>query len=67
MFCYDSHGTSVPRTSPQGLVVANEPQPLRVGLQVYLKSILNSEIVAKGWIRNLDLDEVVRSEETGPN
>nr|GEW58992.1 zinc finger CCCH domain-containing protein 49-like [Tanacetum cinerariifolium] len=30
----------------------------QVGLQVYLKSISNSEIVAKGWIRSLDLDEV---------
>ena len=26
----DSYGTNVPRTSPQGLIVANEPQPLRV-------------------------------------
>nr|GFB94345.1 hypothetical protein [Tanacetum cinerariifolium] len=42
---------------PQGLIAANEPQPLRVGLQVYLKSILNFEIVAKGWIRSLDPDE----------
>ncbi|PWA51873.1 hypothetical protein CTI12_AA458820 [Artemisia annua] len=25
----DSSGTNVPRTSPQGLIVANEPQPLR--------------------------------------
>nr|GFA14737.1 hypothetical protein [Tanacetum cinerariifolium] len=39
----------------------------KVGLQVYLKSISNSKIVAKGWIRSLDLDEVVGSEEIGPN
>ncbi|GJY24579.1 putative reverse transcriptase domain-containing protein [Tanacetum coccineum] len=38
-----------------------------VGLQVYLKSILNSEIVAKGWLRSLDPDKVVVSEEIGPN
>ncbi|GKA15077.1 eukaryotic translation initiation factor 5B [Tanacetum coccineum] len=63
----NSDGTNVPQTSPQGLIVANEPQPLRVGLQVYLKSISNSEIVAKGWIRSLDPDEVVGSEEIGPN
>nr|GEU52460.1 RNA-directed DNA polymerase, eukaryota, nucleotide-binding alpha-beta plait domain protein [Tanacetum cinerariifolium] len=39
----------------------------KVGLQVYLKSISNSEIVANGWIRSLDPDEVVGSEEIGPN
>nr|GEZ17154.1 hypothetical protein [Tanacetum cinerariifolium] len=38
-----------------------------VGLQVYLKSISNSEIVAKGWIRSLDPDKVVGSEEIRPN
>ncbi|GJY14355.1 hypothetical protein Tco_0384777 [Tanacetum coccineum] len=38
-----------------------------VGLKVYLKSISNSEIVAKGWIRSLDPDEVVGSEEIVPN
>nr|GEX20805.1 zinc finger CCCH domain-containing protein 49-like [Tanacetum cinerariifolium] len=38
-----------------------------VGVQVYLKSISNSKIIAKGWIRSLDLDEVVGSEEIGPN
>nr|GEZ11160.1 hypothetical protein [Tanacetum cinerariifolium] len=37
----------------------------RVGLQVYLTSISNSKIVAKGWIRSLDPDAVVRSEEIG--
>ncbi|GJZ96520.1 eukaryotic translation initiation factor 5B [Tanacetum coccineum] len=63
----NSDGTNVPQTSPQGLIVANEPQPLRVGLQVYLKSISNSKIVAKGWLRSLDPDEVVGSEEIGPN
>ncbi|GJU64176.1 hypothetical protein Tco_1246011 [Tanacetum coccineum] len=63
----DSYGINVPRTSPHGLIVANEPQPLRVGLKVYLKSISNSEIVAKGWIRSLDPDEVVGSEEIVPN
>ncbi|GJW34931.1 hypothetical protein Tco_0057851 [Tanacetum coccineum] len=51
----DSYGTNVPHTSPQGLIVAHEPQPLRI--------ILNSEIIAKGWIRSLDPDEVVGSEE----
>ncbi|GJU95030.1 transposase, Tnp1/En/Spm-like protein [Tanacetum coccineum] len=63
----NSDGTNVPQTSPQGLIVANEPQPLRVRLQVYLQSISYSEIVAKGWIRSLDPDEVVGSEEIGPN
>ncbi|GJW20485.1 hypothetical protein Tco_0031107 [Tanacetum coccineum] len=41
----DSYGINVPRTSPQGHIVVNEPQPLRVGLQVYFKSISNSKIV----------------------
>nr|GEW57755.1 hypothetical protein [Tanacetum cinerariifolium] len=63
----NSDGTNVPQTSLQGLIVSNEPQPLRVGLQVYLKSISSSEIVAKGWIRSLDPDEVVGSEEIRPN
>ncbi|GJS41113.1 hypothetical protein Tco_0566156 [Tanacetum coccineum] len=44
----DSNGTNAPSTSPKSLVVAIESQPLRVGLQVYLKSISISEIVAKG-------------------
>nr|GEY72161.1 hypothetical protein [Tanacetum cinerariifolium] len=39
----------------------------KVGLQVYLKSISNSEIVAKGWIKSLDSDEVVGSEEIRQN
>nr|GEU73384.1 hypothetical protein [Tanacetum cinerariifolium] len=63
----NSDGTNFPQTSPRGLIVANEPQPLRVGLQVYLKSISNSKIVAKGLIRSLDPNEVVGSEEIGPN
>ncbi|GKD31246.1 hypothetical protein Tco_1242024, partial [Tanacetum coccineum] len=45
----------------------NNSYGTNVRLQVYLKSILNSKIVAKGWIRSLDQDEVVGSEEIGPN
>nr|GEV53719.1 hypothetical protein [Tanacetum cinerariifolium] len=56
----DSNCTNAPSTSPKSLVVAIESQPLRVGLQVYLKSISISEIVAKGrtrvWIEMRFLD-----------
>ncbi|GJW12623.1 putative reverse transcriptase domain-containing protein [Tanacetum coccineum] len=46
----------------------NEPQPLRVGAEVYIKSIFNStKIVAKGRIQSLDPNEIVRGEELGPN
>nr|GEU30756.1 hypothetical protein [Tanacetum cinerariifolium] len=58
----DSYVTNVPRTSPHGLIIANEPQPLRA--YVYLNE---NCIVAKGWIRSLVSDEVVGSEEIGPN
>ncbi|GJR88048.1 transposase, Ptta/En/Spm [Tanacetum coccineum] len=62
----NSYGTNVPRTSPQGLIVANKPQPLWIC--VYLnENCLLLLIVAKGWIRSLDSDEVVGSEEIGPN
>ncbi|GJV43953.1 putative transposase, Tnp1/En/Spm-like protein [Tanacetum coccineum] len=48
--------------------VVNEPQPLRVGAEVYIKSIFNaSEIVAKGRIKSLDPNEIVGGEEIGPN
>ncbi|GKF70779.1 putative transposase, Tnp1/En/Spm-like protein [Tanacetum coccineum] len=48
--------------------VVNEPQPLRVGAEVYIKSIFNStEIVAKGRIQSLDPNEIVGGEELGPN
>ncbi|GJT09471.1 hypothetical protein Tco_0856513 [Tanacetum coccineum] len=45
----------------------NNSYGTNVRLQVYLNSILNSEIVAKGWIRSLDQDEVLGSEEIRPN
>ncbi|GKB44701.1 eukaryotic translation initiation factor 5B-like protein [Tanacetum coccineum] len=51
-----------------GTNVVNEPQPLRVGAEVYIKSIFNStEIVAKGRIKSLDPNEIVGGEELGPN
>ncbi|GKE14552.1 transposase, Tnp1/En/Spm-like protein, partial [Tanacetum coccineum] len=51
-----------------GTNVVNEPQPLRVGAEVYIKSIFNStEIVAKGRIQSLDPNEIVGGEELGPN
>nr|GEV35326.1 hypothetical protein [Tanacetum cinerariifolium] len=53
--------------SKDGITQNVEAANAIVGLQVYLKSILNSEIVAKGWIRSLNPDEVVGSEEIGPN
>nr|GEW91804.1 hypothetical protein [Tanacetum cinerariifolium] len=48
--------------------VVNEPQPSRVGAEVYIKSIFNSTmIVAKGRIQSLDPNEIVGGEVPGPN
>nr|GEY95218.1 hypothetical protein [Tanacetum cinerariifolium] len=63
------------RASDVGGVVSSRSARRRDKLQwkstaerlIYLKSISNFEIVAKGWIRSLDPDEVVGSKEVGPN
>nr|XP_043633174.1 uncharacterized protein LOC122604348 [Erigeron canadensis] len=46
-------------------VVANGPQPLRVGDEVILKSILNFEPVARGRVNSLDPNQQVGGKEIG--
>ncbi|PWA37215.1 transposase, Tnp1/En/Spm-like protein [Artemisia annua] len=55
-----------PLTSQHSPVVTNEPPRLRVGDEVFLKSILNStETVAKGWVRSLNPNDIVGGTEIG--
>ncbi|KAK9061396.1 hypothetical protein SSX86_018577 [Deinandra increscens subsp. villosa] len=60
------NNSSVPTsTSQHPTVVANGPQQLRVGDEVFLKSISNSETVARGMVNSLDPNQKVGGTEIG--
>ncbi|KAJ0504178.1 putative transposase, Tnp1/En/Spm [Helianthus annuus] len=61
-------GSSVqPLASQRFPNVTNGHQCLRVGDEVFLKSIINStEIVAKGRVQSLDSNDLVGGVEIGP-
>nr|XP_043623702.1 uncharacterized protein LOC122595414 [Erigeron canadensis] len=59
-------GSSDPPLTSHSPVVTNGPAPLRVGNEVFLKSILNpTETVAKGWVKSLDPNDIVGGIEIG--